>query len=141
MRLALALLLASLAAPATAWEFTPDPVCTLSGADPELAVRVTYDPRTALYQIALTRAEGWPDAPRFAIAFADATGLTITTDRHRVDGPTLSVSDTGFGNVLLGLESGGQAVALSGALALPFSLAGAAPEVARFRACSAAASV
>lgn len=136
MRFVFALL--AMTAPAAAWEFTADPICTVTGGDADVSVELTYDPVAALYQIALTRPDGWTDAPRFAIAFGGTAGLTITTDRHQISGSTLSVGDTGFGNVLFGMESGGTALAQLGADAVSFSLEGAAPEIEKFRACGAA---
>ena len=138
MRSLIALLL--LAAPATAWEFTPSPVCTLSHAEQSGAVTVTYDPTVAQpYSIAITRSEStWPAAPVFGIRFDGPRGLTISTDRHRLSDAqsTLTVSDRGFGNVLDGLEFNRTATALTGEAEVTFSLDGAAPEVQAFRACT-----
>ena len=130
-----AAVLVMLAGPAAAWEFTPDPVCTLRGGDATEVV-VTYDGQ--LYEIALTRPGGWPDGPVFSILFEGAAGMTISTTRHRIEGETLRVSDTGFGNVLDGLQYNGRAVARLGPVAEPVDLTGAAGPVARFRDCSAA---
>ena len=133
----LALLLA--AAPAAAWEFTAQPVCTLRHAQGGAEVALTYDPRLPEpYAITVTRPEPWPEAPSFAIRYGGARPLVITTDRHRrsPDGRSLTVTDEGFGNVLDGLEFNDSATALSGAEALPLDLTGAAPEVRRFRACA-----
>ena len=94
---------------------------------------MTYD--TRIYEIRLTRAGGWPEARVFSLRFEGSAGLTIATTRHRVDGETLSVTDTGFGNVLDGLEYNARAVALIGALSVPVDLRGAAEPVARFRDC------
>ncbi len=134
------LILALLAAsPATAWEFTAIPFCTLSHATDTAEARVTYDPRQAdPYAIALTLTGPWQQAPVFAIAFQGAASLTISTSRHRIspDGRTLSVSDTGFGNVLNGLEFNTTATAISGNQAVSFPLENAAPAVREFRACA-----
>jgi hypothetical protein len=124
-----------LASPAAGWEFTPDPVCTLRGGSGTEVV-VTYD--TRVYEIRLTRAGGWPEARVFSLRFEGPAGLTISTTRHRVEGATLSVTDTGFGNVLDGLEYNARAVARIGALSVPVDLRGAAGPVARFRDCPAA---
>lgn len=68
--------------------------------------------------------------------------MTIGTDRHVLspDGRSLTVTDTGFGNVLDGLAFNTTATALSGAEALPFDLAGAGPAVEAFRSCGVAPS-
>ena len=137
MRSFLALLL--LASPAAAWEFTPVPVCTLSHEDGGSQVEVTYDPRRAeAYEIALTLPGGWTPGPVFALSFTGGRDLTISTNRHRLGagGATLSVSDTGFGNVLDGLEFNATATALIADQAVSVSLAGAAEEVRRFRDCT-----
>ena len=97
-----------------------------------------YDPRQAEpYAIALTLTGPWQPAPVFAIAFEGAADLMISTSRHRTspDGRTLSVSDTGFGNVLNGLEFNATATAISGNQAVTVPLEGAAPAVQEFRAC------
>jgi len=119
----IALLLAS---PATAWEFRPVPICTLAQSD-EIDVKVTYDAVREEYAIALTRNGPAP--------------LTISTDRHQINGDTLIVTDRGFGNVLKGMEGNFVATAITGPLAVPITLAGAAPEVAKFRACTEAIGV
>lgn len=134
MRLILALVFA--AGPAAAWDFTPDPICTLSQVGPT-AVTVTYDAALPLYEIRLTHPDGWPDAAVFRIRFDGPRPLTIATDRHRVDGDTLSVSDTGFGNVLNGLQDNVTATALIGEVVRPIDLSGAAQPVEAFRACPA----
>ena len=138
MRSLLALLLTASAA-AASWEFRADPVCTLSHDGAEVAVEVTWDPRRSeAYAITLTREAPWPAGPVFALRFEGPRGLTISTDRHALGqgGRSLTVTDRGFGNVLNGLEGNGRAVALTGPAAVPFSLDGAAPEVAAFRACA-----
>lgn len=135
MRLALALLL--LATPAAAWDFTPVPVCTLSHATQEVAVTVTFDPRQP-QAYSLTATADWPDAPVFAIRFDGPRGLTISTGRHVLSdgGRRLTVTDTGFTNVLDGLEFNTTATLLAGDRVLAFSLDGAGPEVRRFRDCA-----
>ena len=125
------------AAPAAAWEFAPDPICTLSGTDAAAETVVTFDASLPEYAIRITLASGtWPEAPVFAIRFLPS-GLTISTDRHVLseDGRSLTVTDRGFGNVLDGLEFNALAVAILGDLEVPIPLDGAAPEVALFRAC------
>jgi hypothetical protein len=120
------------------WEFTPQPVCTLSHASKSGGVVVTYDPSLPQpYAIAVTGVAPWPDAPVFSMRFDGPSGLTIATNRQKLSdgGRTLTVIDTGFGNVLDGLEFNNTATALAGDVAVPFSLAGAAPEVQAFRAC------
>ena len=104
-------------------------------------VTVTYDARTRDYAIRLTRPGGWPDGPVFSIAFGGAAGFVITSDRHVVTGDSLTVTDRGFGNVLRGIEDGTRATALIGDVSAAVSLDGADDPVARFRACTAAATV
>lgn len=131
MRTLIALLLAT---PVHAWEFTATPICTLSDG---AGVTVTYDHATQLYAIALTRAGGWPDAPAFSIRFG-GTGLTISTRRHAATGDTLTVTDSGFGNVLSGIAGGGTATAFTGSAQMAFSVDGSVDAVEAFRACTAA---
>ena len=141
VRLILAALFATLAAPLHAWEARVEgPVCLLHYSDAEADVTVSYDPRREQpYGIALTRiGDAWSDAPVFAMRFDGPGGLTISTDRHTLSNgdATLSVTDTGFGNVLRGLEANHVATALLGEKSMVLPLAGAAEEVARFRACA-----
>ncbi|MFY0692502.1 MAG: excinuclease ABC subunit B [Paracoccaceae bacterium] len=132
-----------LAAPAYAWEAIPGPICTLAHDTSDASVRVTYDPRIPEYAISLSRSgTPWPDGPVFAIRFDGPRPLTITTDRHVLsDGQTtLTVTDSGFTNVLNGLQFNTTATALIGETALPLSLEGATPAVEAFRACTTAPS-
>ncbi|MEO0765014.1 MAG: hypothetical protein AAFY75_03265 [Pseudomonadota bacterium] len=134
MRCLMPLLL--LASPAAAWEFNPTPICTLTHAEAGADVAVTYDHTTALYAIAVTSPNGWPASPAFSIRFDGPRAGTISTQRHQTDGPTLTVSDTGFGNVLDGLEFNATATAFTQTSAVTVSLEGAAGPVQQFRACT-----
>ena len=140
MRRALALLPLLAATPAAAWEFTPNPVCTLRHAGAEAGVVVTHDPREAQpYAITLTRPDtAWPEGPVFTLTFEGPRPLTIGTDRHRLTGggTALTVTDRGFGNVLDGLQFCDRAVARLGEAAVAVSLTGAAGPVEAFRACA-----
>ncbi|MEM6677128.1 MAG: hypothetical protein AAF675_04560 [Pseudomonadota bacterium] len=131
------------ASPAGAWEFTPNPICTLAQASEVSSVTVTYDPRVPEYAIALRRTVPWPKDAVFAIRFEGPRGLTISTSRHQLSegGTVLTVTDRGFGNVLDGLQFNETATALTGSAALTVPLEGAAQEVEKFRACTKAASV
>jgi hypothetical protein len=140
MRGALTLILLALSpAPALGWTFSPLPVCTLSQDSPGLRVVVTHDPLVPDYAIALTLADAtWPAAPAFHIQFRGALGLTIGTDRQVLSdgGRTLTVRDTGFGNVLDGIAFNTTARAFAGARAVEFPLDGAEDPVRAFRACA-----
>lgn len=129
---------------APAWEIRPGPVCEMAHQGEAGTVRVTYDPALGEYAIMLTRAQGpWPDSAAFAITFRGADGLTISTGRQTLSegGRTLTVRDSGFDNVLRGLEAGGTARAFAGAAGMEIDLADAPPVVAAFRACRAAPAV
>ncbi|MDA7426317.1 hypothetical protein [Thalassococcus lentus] len=126
------ILLSCLATPLTAWEFTPTPICTIRH-DAEPKVEVTFD--GTIYAIHLTRPEGWEEAEVFSMRFEGPNGLTISTTRHRVEGTRLTVEDTGFGNVLNGLQLNATATASVGATSVAIDLEGAAPVVAEFRQC------
>ena len=136
MRLLFALIL--FVAPAQAWEFSPTPVCTLSHDEGATRIEVTYDNGTRLYAIAVTAAEVWPNAPSFSMRFDGGRPNTISTTRHSTAGRTLTVMDTGFGNVLDGLEFNTTATAFTQTAAVTVSLEGAPEPVQRFRACAAA---
>ena len=127
-----------LAAPAHAWEFSPTPICTLSHAERGAEVTVTYDHATSLYAIAVASNDGWPTAPAFSIRFDGARPNTISTTRHQTGANTLTVTDSGFGNVLDGLEFNSIATAFTQTAAVTVSLEGAAGPVQQFRACTSA---
>lgn len=134
----LTFLLSALPLPAAAWVFEPLPICTLAQDQGAAQVVITYDPAGGVYTLTMTLAQGtWPLASAFHIAFDGPRALTIGTDRHALseDARTLTVRDTGFGNVLDGLEYGTRAMAFTGNLSVPIALNGAAPQVAAFRRC------
>lgn len=126
------------ATPAAAWETTVGRVCTLAHDAPQASVRLTYDPAVPEYSITVTRTGDWRPEPVFSIAFQGPAGLTISTNRHQIQGPSVSVTDSGFGNVLNGLEFNETATAILGSQAVSVSLAGAAEPVQAFRACTSA---
>lgn len=133
-------LLASLA-PAQAWQAgVEDGLCTLDHSAAGAEVRLTYDPSLPEYTIAIRLPDPWPAAELFAMRFEGPQGNMISTGAHVLseDGLTLSVRDRGFGNVLNGLEFNTFALAAAGDRVVWLNLAGAAPEVAAFRACIAA---
>ena len=128
-----------LSTPAAAWEFSPVPVCTLTQETDAGTVTVTHDPRRAEpYAIALDLKNGaWAGAPVFALRFDGPGPRTITTDRHQLspDASRLTVTDTGFGNVLAGMATNFVAMAVLGDQSLVIPLSGARPEVERFMSC------
>jgi len=142
MRPVIALIL--LTSSAHAWDFTPAPVCTIFNDTAALSIRVTFNPsQPQPYVIALTRPEPWPATETFGLRFdGGSAAMTIGTTRHSLspDARTLTVSDTGFGNVLDGLALNLTATALAGDMQIPFDLAGARPAVDAFRACGVAPS-
>ena len=137
----LAILLSLLATPAFAWEFSSSPVCTLSHSTEQADLTVTFNTRAdGPYAIEITQGDAtWQPAPMFMLGFDGPRRSVITTDRHRLDdaGKTLTVTDTGFGNVRDGIEFNFVALARAGETALGFSLTGAAEPVQRFRLCAA----
>lgn len=136
MRALFALVL--LAVPASAWEFTATPVCTIRHDTADLSLRVTYDPaQPEPYAIVLTRLTPWSVTESFGLRFDGPAAMTIGTGRHRLsaDRKTLTVTDTGFGNVLDGLAYNTTATALAGTVEVPLDLSGARPAVEAFRAC------
>ncbi|KPA21415.1 hypothetical protein shim_21190 [Shimia sp. SK013] len=141
MRTLIALLLAALASSATAWEATTTPICTLTHETDTAHIRLTYDPTKPLYTLAITRkGAAWPDDPWFAIRFVGPRELTISTDKHALsdNGQTLNVADSGFSNVLDGLQFNAMALAGTQSDGEAIDLEGAAPEVQTFRDCTSA---
>lgn len=133
-----AFLVALLPSPALSWDFTPIPICTLSQNEASIETRVTYDPGSGDYAIALTLPnDRWPSAAAFGIRFEGGQRNIIVTDRHVLsnEDATLTVTDRGFGNVLNGLEFNNLAIAMAGDTAVPITLDGAAESVQAFRAC------
>ncbi|MEM1237098.1 MAG: hypothetical protein AAGI10_09020 [Pseudomonadota bacterium] len=125
-------------APALAWEAKSGRVCELVYDGENASVRVTYDPEILEYSIAITPDRPWSQGSVFAIRFDGPYGNTITTNRHVMssDGSTVTVTDSGFGNVLNGLEFNHTATALLNDRAVAVRLDGAGPAVRDFRACA-----
>lgn len=126
------------ASPASAWEFFPTPVCTLTETNDAGTMTVTFDARIPEYTITITLADAkWPNVPSFAMAFAGNRPIGIQTDRHLLstDGRSLTVKDTGFGNVLNGLEFNMRAYATAGSKTVGFDLGNIGPEISAFRNC------
>lgn len=136
MRILAVLLLTT--APALAWEAKSGRLCELTYDGADVSVRVTYDPAIPEYSIAVTSQSRWPNDPIFAMRFDGPQGNTITTNRQVIspDGTTVTVTDSGFGNVLNGLEFNQTATALLGDRAVAVPLDDAAPAVRAFRACA-----
>lgn len=139
--LAVACSVLALATPSHAWEAGREgAVCTLTHTEGDLDLRLTFDPVGPLYTLTATRSVAWPVAGVFGIAFLGGAENTITTDRHVLsdDGRSLTVTDSGFGNVLAGLSGNRTAIVFTGDARTPVTLEGAAPEVAAFAACGTA---
>lgn len=135
----LVLLLTLLASPADAWEFTLGLTCVLTHETPEAEIELTYDPTQPLYSVTVRQNTPLPEGGVFSMRFDGPAGLTISTTRHSLssDGRAVTVVDTGFGNVLDGLQFNTTATALLGDRAISFPLAGAAKPVSAFRLCQA----
>jgi hypothetical protein len=136
MRLILVLL--TLPLPAAAWEFSPDPICTLTHLTDEAEIAITYDASIPEYALLIALRTGeWPDADAFQMIFEGAQDLAIGTSEHTLslDGATLTVRDSGFGNVLDGLEFNALMWATAGEVFVTAPLTDAAPAVQAFRAC------
>ncbi|ARU01614.1 hypothetical protein LOKVESSMR4R_02309 [Yoonia vestfoldensis] len=128
-----------LASPAAAWDFSAQPICTLT--DAAGTITVTYDAALPVYSLTITLPQGrWSDDPTFAMNFAGPRPIFIQTDQHQIspDGRSLTVTDRGFGNVLDGLDFNQRAYAISGDTTVGVSLDGIGPAMAAFRACPAA---
>lgn len=134
---ALAVLLAS---PANAWEFSPSPLCTLQQAGP-IAVTLTYDPMLPEYVLTVTADTVWPTDLPFFMTFAGWRPDRIQTDRQTLseDGRSLSVRDSGFGNVLDGMEFGALSQAGVGDQVVTMPTDGISGPMKAFRVCETAA--
>lgn len=141
MRIFLLLSLCLMAPPVLGWTFTPGLPCRLSHETPEVAVELTFDPNGPLYTITLTRPAPWPEAPVFSMRYFGPFGRTISTDQHQrsADGRSLSVSDSGFGNVISGLIQDQAFSAQTGDTAVTVPLDGAAAPATAFAGCRPAA--
>jgi hypothetical protein len=137
----LTLALTLLTSPAFAWDFTSGAVCTLSDATDTAEIVLTYDPALPRYTLSITTDAAWPVDGTFSMTFANTRPAVIRTDRQTLsqDGMTLSVADSGFGNVLNGLEFGGQIRAAVGDRAVDISSDGIKGPMGAFKACGAAA--
>ncbi|MEX0277704.1 MAG: excinuclease ABC subunit B [Ruegeria sp.] len=139
MRIALLSLI--LATPAAAWEAAVGSICTLSHDTEQAEILLTYDPAQPLYTLTITRKDGgWTQTPWFAMRFDGPNPIEIATPRHVLSGnaASLTVTDTGFGNVLDGLEYNQTAYAFTQDGSTVFPLDGAAPQVRIFRDCAGA---
>lgn len=138
----IALLLAAAAAqPALAWQASVDTgSCLLSHGETSVDVELTFDPAVPLYSITITRLDPWPTGGVFAMRFEGMQPIFIQTNRQSLSdgGRSLTVTDSGFGNVLDGLQFNETVQAILGDSVVEFTLEGAAPEVAAFRACTTA---
>lgn len=128
--------MAAMPSTAAAWEFTPGLPCLLTHGEQELDIELTHDPLAPLYTITLRRAQPWPDGQVFSIAFEG--GVTISTNRQVISegGRALTVSDRGFGNVIVGFATSARATARFGDVSETFSLNGAANPVRDFALCA-----
>lgn len=120
-----------------AWEFTPGTPCVLRHETATVTIELTYDPTIPIYSISLTQPESFRQAPVFSMQFSGQMPVGISTDRHRFTnmGRTLTVTDSGFGNVLNGLQFNNKAIAILGNASIEIPLDDAADAVAAFRTC------
>lgn len=128
---------------ANAWTFTPGLVCRLSHETATSKIELTFDPRVPLYTVTVSREAALPQADVFSMRFVGPQGRMISTNRHSFgDGNTaVTAQDSGFGNVLDGLQFNQFAEAILGDTVLRFPLNGAADPVAAFRKCEVVAGV
>lgn len=139
--LALALLLSCVSANAAfAWAFAQTEVCTVTHDGADMSVVLTFDPAAIVYTITLIRPDTiWPESDNFRLRFDGPRPLIIGTDRHERsdDGRRLSVSDSGFGNVLDGIQFNGAMIAIAGEDEIGLSTADSGEAMQAFRACPA----
>jgi hypothetical protein len=141
MRYNLLAFLLSLPLQAQAWTFTPGLICRLFHETPTAQIELTYDPSLPLYSVTVSRSDPLPEERFFSMRFVGPAGRVISTDRHSfsADGTAVTAEDSGFGNVLDGLQFNDTAEAILGDTTLTFPLQDAAEPVAQFRACAPAA--
>lgn len=138
----LAMLLLTIS-PTLAWEARSGPVCELIHDGETASLHLTYNAAIQEYAIAITPDRPWLPGPIFAMRFDGPFTTAITTDRHVISdgGATLTVTDSGFGNVLNGLEFNHTATALLGDQSVIVTLDGAGAAVRAFRACTSSLSI
>ena len=125
-------------APALAWEFSPDPICTLTHQTDAAEIAITFDAALPEYALFITlRTDTWTEHPTFEMTFTDGRDLAIGTTRHSLsaDGATLTVRDRGFGNVLDGIEFNNRLTAQSGPVSIAAQTDTAKEALRAFRAC------
>ncbi|MEL7258794.1 MAG: hypothetical protein AAFN80_13260 [Pseudomonadota bacterium] len=120
-----------------AWEFTPGLPCRLGHATADAAIELTYDPTQPFYTVTVTRTAPWPQTEGFQMQFTGPQARRIGTNRHQLseDRRSLMVADTGFGNLLDGLQFNDTTTAIAGDITVTFPLDGIAEPLAAFRAC------
>ncbi len=131
----------SLASSAVAWEFAETDVCTVTHDSTDMGVVLVFDPAASLYTITLTQPQNtWATDDNFRLRFDGPRALIIGTDRHVYgdEGRSLSVSDSGFGNVLDGIALNESMTALVGDQSVSLSTADAGEAMQAFRACPSA---
>lgn len=139
MRMALTLITFFCASAAQAWVYDGRADCSVRHQTDKLGILLSYAPQTGLYSIAITRWDkAWAGGNRFSMKFDGPKPIFITTDRHELaqNKTTVIASDTGFGNVLDGLEFNFVAAAQLGRERVTIPLKGAKSEIAKFRECA-----
>lgn len=123
---------------ALAWEFTSGAPCVLMHETANITVELTYDPTVSVYSFSLTQKHSFLSAQVFSLQFSGGMPLAISTDRHRIINMkrTVNVTDSGFGNVLNGLQFNHTLTATLGQQSIEIPLANSASKVAAFRDCN-----
>lgn len=131
------LLLLVSALPVQAWEFFPGTPCRLTHETSEVSVELTYDPTVPVYSISLTQPIAFAPAHIFSMQFQGRAPIGISTGQHQISnaGRTLTVVDSGFGNVLNGLQFNDRVTATLDDQNITIPLTGAYDPVAAFREC------
>lgn len=120
-RAASAALLLAVSTPVSAWEFEPLSKgkwrCALTHEAQGATWQVLYDPRAPEYALEITLDDAtWPSAPAFFLEFTGGAAARLSTNRQSIsqDRRTLTVTDSGFSNVLSGLGANTAASAVFG---------------------------
>jgi hypothetical protein len=126
-----------LASNAAAWEYTPGTPCLLRHETATAVIELTHDVGAPLYSLIVKSTAAFDRMPHFGIRFHGSRPLQNSTDRHvfSADRRLLKVVDSGFSNVLNGLQFNQSAILNFGTSSVEVSLENAAAPVAAFRAC------
>ncbi len=122
-----------------AWTFTPSPICTVEHQTELIELELTYNHASGVYALKLTKPElTWDASRKFSMRFEGSKPIFISTTNHEFssDMKSLIASDSGFGNVIDGLQFNTLAAAITDNERIFIPLTGAEPKIDAFRNCA-----